>query len=83
MSKLQEPQAGQPAARFRRIPRPICDLGPENVTWSRMVKTEEAIGAKDVVLAVAPPKTIIREYFEQGLVTVIMALFLMTHRAGD
>jgi hypothetical protein len=48
-----------------------------------MVKTEEAIGAKDVVLAVAPPKTIIREYFEQGLVTVIMALFLMTHRAGD
>jgi hypothetical protein len=43
-----------------------------------MVKTEEAIGAKDVVLPVAPPKTIIREYFEQGVVTVTMALFLMT-----
>ncbi len=43
-----------------------------------MVKTQEALGAKEVVLPVAPPKTIIREYFEQGVVTVIMALFLMT-----
>ena len=30
------------------------------------------------VLLPAPPKSIIREYFEQGVITVIMALFLMT-----
>ena len=26
----------------------------------------------------APPKTVVREYIEQGLITVVMALFLMT-----
>jgi len=29
-------------------------------------------------VALGPPKSVIREYFEQGLVTVVMALFLMT-----
>jgi signal peptidase I len=29
-------------------------------------------------ISVAPPKTVLREYAEQGLITVVMALFLMT-----
>jgi signal peptidase I len=29
-------------------------------------------------ISTAPPKSVLREYFEQGLITVVMALFLMT-----
>ena len=29
-------------------------------------------------LFIPPPKSVIREYFEQALITVILALFLMT-----
>ncbi len=40
--------------------------------------TEHLVEPGPQLAPMAPPKSIIREYFEQGVVTVIMAFFLMT-----
>src|SRR5262245_40945508 len=47
----------------------------ENKDNKESKETNEAEPTKP---AYGPPKSVIREYFEQGIITVIMALFLMT-----
>lgn len=49
----------------------------QTVTTAQSDRTAETSLSTHFVSA-APPKTVIREYVEQGLITVVMALFLMT-----
>jgi signal peptidase I len=51
----------------------------ETVTTSQTSTTASpGVPPQPAFVSVAPPKTVIREYIEQGLITVVMALFLMT-----
>jgi signal peptidase I len=43
-----------------------------------MIDQKEIIETAPTQPAYGPPKSVIRDYFEQGVITVIMALFLMT-----